>query len=526
MLYADHVAPFLRFDDPLPNMLYAFGGRNHRQGSLDAVEMLDTWHGRWVHCPPMPARRAGGGAAVLPDGRLIVTGGYDERGIVDGLLDRVDIFDPARRCWEEKGAAPLKRARWGHGCAALGGLVYVVGGCSLQPGSREPREASMETLRSCEAYSLREDVWRPAAPLQVARSGSRVVALGDRHLLAVGGCDDVFGRAEMQPTAELFDASAGHWAVLRQQLAQPRTTAGVAVLDARRVIVFGGAPSLSSAEVYSVPLPPAGQAPDVPPAAGNAPGGEPAAPGAGDAGASGTRGSGAGLSAPGAVQEEVARRLLANLPGGRMGCQAAALSLPADGGAARLGSDRLCIVVVGGERCIPLTSDFPPPRVQQFASVPVFDVVEGAWVPPERAPVPPLPSPRTAVALCVGAGRVATPPAEKKRSRSQAPTSLPRRPARRIRRTWSAPPPLAAADTRDAGGGGGTTAVGQGGGQGGGHGAAESPGREAPSPSLPPSAASSSASSPASASASSPASASPASASASDGSLGSPLGPP
>lgn len=33
----------------------------------------------------------------------------------------------------------------------------------------------------------------------------------DRHLLAVGGCDDVFGRAETQPTAELFDPRIGVW---------------------------------------------------------------------------------------------------------------------------------------------------------------------------------------------------------------------------------------------------------------------------------------------------------------------------
>eukprot|EP00443_Scrippsiella_acuminata_P031113 CAMPEP_0115266934 /NCGR_PEP_ID=MMETSP0270-20121206/51728_1 /TAXON_ID=71861 /ORGANISM="Scrippsiella trochoidea, Strain CCMP3099" /LENGTH=375 /DNA_ID=CAMNT_0002683055 /DNA_START=68 /DNA_END=1191 /DNA_ORIENTATION=+ len=252
MLYAEHVAPFLRFDQPLPNMLYAFGGRSQRRGSLASVEMFDTWHGQWVPCPPMPARRAGGGAAMLPDGRLLVVGGYDERGIVDGLLDRCDVYNPVRRCWEEDGAAPLSRARWGHGCAALAGQVFVVGGCSLQRGSREPREAFMETLRACEVYSPKENVWQPCAPLQVPRSGSRVVALGEQHLLAVGGCDDVFGRAETQPTAELFDLSTGRWTVLGSQLAQPRTTAGVAAVDGGRII-FGGAPSLASAEVYQVP---------------------------------------------------------------------------------------------------------------------------------------------------------------------------------------------------------------------------------------------------------------------------------
>eukprot|EP00971_Amphidinium_carterae_P129197 2559157-Amphidinium_carterae.1 len=39
------IAPFLRFVDPLPNQLYAVGGRNQQQGPLNTVEMFDSWHG-------------------------------------------------------------------------------------------------------------------------------------------------------------------------------------------------------------------------------------------------------------------------------------------------------------------------------------------------------------------------------------------------------------------------------------------------------------------------------------------------
>lgn len=385
MLYAEHVAPFLRFEQPLPNMLYAFGGRSHQRGSLDSVEMLDTWHGVWVPCPPMPSRRAGGGAASLPDGRIIVVGGYDERGIVEGLLARCDLYDPGQRCWQENGVAPLVQGRWGHGCAAQGGCVYVVGGCSWQQRSRtaEPREAFMETLRTCEVYFPEEDVWRPSAQLQVPRSGSRVVAIGDNHLVAVGGCDDVFGRAETQPTAELFDITANCWTVLKLKLAQPRTTAGVAALDSARVAIFGGAPSLASAEVYKIP-------PSMLTNSGDD--GETFD----DTGQTVDRGSEA-------EHIEESGSMLENLPVGRMGCQAAAIRLPAEG-RTYPNTDDLCVVVVGGERCNNAPDEWP--RVQQFASVPVFDVLKGTWRPSSSTLVPPLPTPRTAVALCVGAGRV------------------------------------------------------------------------------------------------------------------------
>merc|ERR1712039_140603 len=75
------------------------------------------------------------------------------------------------------------------------------------------------------------------------------------YLAAVGGCDDVFGRAELLASLEIFDVDVGSWVLLGGQLSTPRTTAAVAAIDADRILVVGGAPSLSSAEVYNVPAP-------------------------------------------------------------------------------------------------------------------------------------------------------------------------------------------------------------------------------------------------------------------------------
>lgn len=372
-LYAEIVAPFLRFDAPLTNMLYAFGGRNQRRGPLNTVEMFDTWHGRWVPCAPMPTRRAGSAAAVLPDGRFIIVGGYNERGIAEGLLATCDVYDPRVPCWQEGGAKSLSRARWGHGCAPLGGKVYVVGGCSLQPNA-QPREASMETLKCCEVYDPDHDRWTSCCPLQIPRSGSRVVALDNRYLAAIGGCDDVFGRAETQATVEIFDLLNGNWSLLQGQLAHPRTTAAAAAIEDRRLLVVGGAPSLSSAEVYTVEISPEGsrqprfheEDPDHP------------------------------------IEVIQTSDSIADMPDGRMGCQAAVIDLPAAGAKYPM-SIRKSVVIIGGERCDESGgSDWP--RVRQFANVPVFDVETGEWR--SDSPVPAMAAQRTAVALCVGVGRV------------------------------------------------------------------------------------------------------------------------
>lgn len=358
-LYSDTIAPFLHFDIPVANQLYAVGGRNQQQGPLHTVEMFDTWHGHWTSCPNMCVRRAGCAAAVLPSGRMLVVGGYDENGIVQGLLDSCEAFDPVAQTWDA-GIASLDRARWGHGCASIGGLVYAVGGCSLRPRA-PPREAFMETLRSCEVYDPVSNTWQSCGDLHMARAGSRVVALGDRYLAAVGGCDDVFGRAEMLPTVELFDVSVGRWVLLNVQLLTPRTTAAVAALDDQRILVIGGAPSLTSAEVYRVPE---SECPREP----------------------------CSWQAP-----------VYNMAEGRMGCQAVALKLPAPKATYPL-CTRTCVVVVGGEKGDE-DWDFDQANVRQFSSVLVYDTEEDEWRQREEN-FPPMPTPRTAMALCVGPGKI------------------------------------------------------------------------------------------------------------------------
>jgi hypothetical protein len=221
----------------------------------------------------------------------------------------------------------------------------------------------METLKCCEVYTPSEDRWTSSAPLQIARSGSRVVALDERHLAAIGGCDDVFGRAETQPTVELFDSMTGVWSMLDSRLENPRTTAAVAAIGSRRLLVVGGAPSLSSAEVYRVCLD----------------------------------------KEQAEITEEKTCKI-EDMPEGRMGCQAAVVRLPGPGSSYPL-VDRLCAVIVGGERCDE-TAGGEWPRVRQFPTIPIFDVVEGQWREDPESVMPAMAAARTAVALCVGVGYV------------------------------------------------------------------------------------------------------------------------
>ncbi|CAE7669751.1 IVNS1ABP [Symbiodinium pilosum] len=362
-IYSENVAPYLSFNGPVPDQLYVIGGRDSNQEPLNVVEMFDSWNGRWITCPPMLARRAGCAAAPLPSGCFFVCGGYDEQGIVRGVLDSCEVFDPVSQEWSDTGAA-LLRARWGHGCSVLGSSVIAVGGCALLAGSLIAEEL-METLRSCEAYDSLTNQWRPAPSLNVARAGARVVTIAGGKLAAVGGCDDVFGRAEMLATVEILNQGSDHWDLLDTQLGVPRTTAAAVALDAERILVMGGAPSLSSAEVYHVQK-----------------------------------------RSPDHSSCHMEGLQIGDMAEGRMGCQAVAMRLPAPGRTFPT-CTRQCVVVVGGENGDEDWSEDESTSslARQFSTVLVFDAEEGAWRPTDAFPQ--LPTPRTAMALCVSPGTVA-----------------------------------------------------------------------------------------------------------------------
>ncbi|CAE7206393.1 ivns1abpa [Symbiodinium sp. CCMP2592] len=363
-IYSQMIAPYLSFNGPVPDQLYVIGGRDSNQEPLNVVEMFDSWNGRWVTCPPMLAKRAGCAAAPLPNGCFLVCGGYDEQGIVRGVLDSCEVFDPRGQVWRNTGAA-LLRARWGHGCSVLGTSAIAVGGCALLGGSLIGEEL-METLRSCEAYDSQSNQWRAAPNLNIARAGARVVTIAGGKLAAVGGCDDVFGRAEMLASVEILNQGNDHWTLLDTQLGVPRTTAAAVALDAERILVMGGAPSLSSAEVYHVQK----RSPEQ-------------------------------STCHGPQSYEIG-----DMAEGRMGCQAVAMRLPAPGRTFPT-CTRQCVVVVGGENGDEDWSEDESTAslARQFSTVLVFDAEEGAWRPTNAFPQ--LPTPRTAMALCVSPGIVA-----------------------------------------------------------------------------------------------------------------------
>ncbi len=136
-----------------------------------------------------PARRFMAAAAALGDGRVLVTGGFDQPfkyGESPRALNTALIYNP--RTGEFTSAAPMKVPRARHAAVALrDGRVAVIGGTSQQPTS------------SVEVYDPATDTWINSQPLAQPRydhvavyDGDNVYVIGGTSLSMVSSVETVY----------------------------------------------------------------------------------------------------------------------------------------------------------------------------------------------------------------------------------------------------------------------------------------------------------------------------------------------
>src|SRR5438093_3286731 len=148
----------------------------------------------------MHVARAGHQATLLRDGRVLVTGGYDNSG---SAIARAEIFSAATGMWSL--AAGNIVARMDHAATRLqDGRVLVVGGAASLS-SCTPNETA-------EIYDPATDRWSLPGDLPMTiGSGTMAVVLSDGRILVSGGrgCGGFFSNAALfSPSTNTWSATA------------------------------------------------------------------------------------------------------------------------------------------------------------------------------------------------------------------------------------------------------------------------------------------------------------------------------
>lgn len=220
--------------------------------------------GTWQRAAPMTVERAHHAAAVLGDGRLLVSGGVRlNRGKVGGPVaafpptESTEIYDREARSWQVVG--PMSRPRSNHTATTLGGSrcqgpaqpswcgqVLVTAGTTVNSAAGS-NAGGFDGIASAEVFVPVSSggVWMPAPPMSRPRTRHTATQL-DGPTCAQDPpdwCGDVLVVGGRGPTtwaeAELYDPDSGRW---RQAppMGTPRHDHTATLLPDGRVLVAGG----------------------------------------------------------------------------------------------------------------------------------------------------------------------------------------------------------------------------------------------------------------------------------------------
>jgi hypothetical protein len=189
---------------------------------------------------PLPAARFGAGVAAL-DGKLYVIGGMDESLVARNTVFEYDPTRPAGSRWQARASMPTARVYLG--AAALGNLVYAVGGI---PGVATD-------LATVEAYDPATNSWSTKRPMSTPRGGPAVVGVGSGapgcggYLFALGG-----GWTQYTEAAERYDPATDTWQPITALPAARRTLFAAYSPSTFALVAGGGWDGTYSSRVDSI----------------------------------------------------------------------------------------------------------------------------------------------------------------------------------------------------------------------------------------------------------------------------------
>ncbi|HEX9001361.1 MAG TPA: zf-HC2 domain-containing protein [Blastocatellia bacterium] len=204
--------------------------------TLSTAELFDPATGSFRQTGRMTAPRESHKATLLPDGKVLITGGHDRTG---RHLASAEIYDPATRQFTSAGSMLTPRSD--HVATLLSnGMVLVTGGMTNAP-------AETLTLSSAELFDPLKRVFSAVGSMHTVRAKHSAALLPDGKVIVMGGTDVRLGRGK-KASAELYDPAKRQFAQTgNMNTARYKIRDAVVVLRDGRVLVAGGG---TQVEVY------------------------------------------------------------------------------------------------------------------------------------------------------------------------------------------------------------------------------------------------------------------------------------
>ena len=175
------------------------GGVANKGGATNEVEIYDAATNSWSRADSLHNPRYNHSATLLADGRVLVAGGFTP-GKFHTPMKTAEVYDVASDRWSVVGTMEVERAV--HAAALLpDGRVLVAGGFTQPPNV-------LTVTATAELFDPATERWTPTGSMTVARRAIEGALLSDGTVLVAGGFDSA---NSLLATAEVFNPAAGTW---------------------------------------------------------------------------------------------------------------------------------------------------------------------------------------------------------------------------------------------------------------------------------------------------------------------------
>jgi hypothetical protein len=224
------------------------GGENDEGAGvfLNSAELYDPASGRFSPTGAMSTPRENQSATLLRDGRVLVTGG--DQGWAGGggggsgdMLATAEIYDPASGTFSPTGS--MKVARSYHTASLLpNGKVLILGGW----------DHDLLALGSAEMYDPQSNRFDSAGSMTTARGNHTATLLSDGRVLVTGG-SDYYAGADSMGSAEIYDPTTAKFGRTASMTVKRAFHTATLLTDGRVLIAgssTGNPDAARSAELY------------------------------------------------------------------------------------------------------------------------------------------------------------------------------------------------------------------------------------------------------------------------------------
>jgi hypothetical protein len=242
---AMHVARASHSSTLLPNgkVLIAggFAGSGGEYNPYRSAELYDPSFGTFESVAEMSIGRSGHTATLLKNGKVLIVGGWTGR---YDLRGSAEIYDPALNTFATTGNLVIERA--GNTATLLAdGRVLIAGGVDRQENA----------LASAEIYDPLTGRFTLTGDMADPRGAHTATALKDGRVLIVGGGSGHYPSQTIYRSAELFNPATGKFTSAGQTVVGRHKHAAI-LLQSGKVLIVGGSDNrdwrgeYASAETY------------------------------------------------------------------------------------------------------------------------------------------------------------------------------------------------------------------------------------------------------------------------------------